>query len=367
MFGQASPRSVAIVELTGVHEEIIPSLVDALPEGTRADVFVNARCRSVRGDIFSQIGPLSAQVQYIEIAKAIDWVELGRRIDAGGYDALIISTFQIEGVALWAAARDLPVIGVVHNPKIFLNSPACKGALIEGRLRTIVLAPHVAARFNTMTHGAHMDAISVIEPVFWGERAAAQAQTTTQKRVIVPGGINFAARDFDGLLAALDPARIAIMQDAGVTLQIIGGGPDRAKLEDALDVRGLRNIVSLLALSDTGRVPYDAYVAALEQAWAIYPLLPLSWPPYRDYKITSAIPTAIGFGLPFVTDRWTASAYRVPALIADASTHAALDALIGLSSAQHSDVVRELSDYRAAARLRNRAEMSRLMQKNAYQ
>ncbi|WP_439140351.1 hypothetical protein [Roseicyclus sp.] len=358
---ESSHRKVAILELTGVHEEVIPSLVDAVPSGVTVDVFVNARCRDIRGDIFREIKGFTANVRYLEIAKAIDWVKLGRDIDGGGYEALIISTFQIEGVALWARERKPAVIGVVHNPTLFQKSAASTTALAEGRISTIVLAPHVAARFNAMTHGAHMDAIGVIEPVFWGEGARAWARSDSPKQVIVPGGVNFSARDFEGLLDALEPSRVAAMRHAGIALQIIGGGPDRAKLEEQVTERGLEDVVGLLALSASGRVPYDAYVAALIQAWAIYPLLPLEWPPYRDYKITSAIPTAIGFGLPVVLDRWTASAYRVPALISDASIATALDALIALSPDRHAQLVDEILRYGTEARARNRIEMARLI------
>jgi hypothetical protein len=358
---QTSRGSVAILELTGVHEEIIPSLVDALPRGMSAVVYVNDRCRLVRGDIFAELAGLNALVEYVEISKAIDWVNLGRRIDAGGHEALIVTTFQIEGVALWARGRKLPVLGVIHNPPLFLNSAACKSALADEGLRSIVLAPHVAARFNTLTQGAHMDAIGVVEPVFWGEGERGQPPAGAPKRVIVPGGVNFVARDFEGLLRALDHGRLSRLRQSGIELQIIGGGPDRAKLEDQVNANDLADVVCLLPLSETGRVPYSAYVAALREAWAIYPLLPLKWPPYRDYKITSAIPTAIGFGLPLVLDRWTASAYRVPALVTDGSIGAALDGLISLTPPERSALVDEIVTYGRSARNRNRTELGRLL------
>ena len=361
MVVQTSRGSVAILELTGVHEEIIPSLVDALPRGMSAVVYVNDRCRLVRGDIFAELAGLNALVEYVEISKAIDWVNLGRRIDAGGHEALIVTTFQIEGVALWARGRKLPVLGVIHNPPLFLNSAACKSALADEGLRSIVLAPHVAARFNTLTQGAHMDAIGVVEPVFWGEGERGQPPAGAPKRVIVPGGVNFVARDFEGLLRALDHGRLSRLRQSGIELQIIGGGPDRAKLEDQVNANDLADVVCLLPLSETGRVPYSAYVAALREAWAIYPLLPLKWPPYRDYKITSAIPTAIGFGLPLVLDRWTASAYRVPALVTDGSIGAALDGLISLTPPERSALVDEIVTYGRSARNRNRTELGTLL------
>lgn len=358
---ESSQRKDAILELTGVHEEVIPSLVDALPPGVSADVFVNIRCRDMRGDIFKEIRGFSGNLRYLEIARAIDWVKLGHEIDAGGYAALIISTHQTEGIGAWADQRTLPVIATVHNPLLFQAAPSCAKALSQGRLRCIVLAPHVAARFHGLTRGAVMDAIGVVEPVFWGEGIGARAVADGPKHVIVPGGVNYATRDFKGLLAALDAPRVERMRKARVVLQIIGGGPDRAKLEDQIGENALGEVLELLPLSESGRVPYEAYVAALRRAWALYPLLPLAPPPYRDHKITSAIPTAIGFGLPVVLDRWTASAYRVPALISDASIPAALDALIALPSERHAELVSDIRRYGTEARARNRIEMARLI------
>lgn len=358
---QFSARSVVILELTGVHEEIIPSLVDALPPGTDVQVIVNKRCLDMRGDIFAEMDGLSCKIDYVEITKAIDWVQLGRRIDDGDHDALIISTFQIEGVALWAEQRALPVLGVVHNPTLFLNSDACKSAFTTCGTQGVVLAPHVAARFNSLTRGAHIDAIGVLEPVFWGEGNIAMSPVGEPKHVIIPGGVNFAARDFEGLLAALDPPRLAGLRAAGIVLQIIGGGPDRATLHDQIMEKDVGDVVDLLPISPSGRVPYDAYIAALRKAWAVYPLLPLNWPPYRDYKITSAIPTAIGFGLPVVLDRWTANAYRVPAVVSDGSIAAALDCLATLTARAHDEISKETRDYGRLARQRNRHEMTRLL------
>lgn len=364
MVQSSARRSVAIVELTGVHEEIIPSLIDALPEGVHADVFVNSRCRAQRGDLFAELHDLNATVTYVDIVAAVDWIALGARIDGGGHEALIISTFQIEGVALWARARRTPVIGVVHNPLLFQQSECCKGMLAEDALDIVALAPHVGARFDAMTGGRSMDRIAVIEPVFWGDTRA-QGDPAGPRRVIVPGGVNFAARDFNGLVEALTPARQKEMQARNLELQVIGGGKDRAALEAMVAERGLGDVLTLLPLSDSGRVPYGPYVQALDSAWAIYPLLPLGWPPYRDHKITSAIPTAVGFGLPVVLDRWTERTYRVPALVSDGSIGAALDALIGLDAEARRRLMSEVSAYGRAARERNRQEMQRLLSRAA--
>lgn len=353
-------RSVAIVELTGVHEEIIPSLVDALPEGVRAEVFINSRCRDLRGDLFAELAGLDATVTYVDILSAADWIALGARIDGGGHDALIPSTFQIEGVALWARARRTPVIGVVHNPLLFQQSDCCRAMLAEDALDVVVLASHVAAKFDAMTGGRSMDRVAVIEPVFWGERGP-QAEPDGFRRVVVPGGVNFAARDFTGLIEALTPARQAAMRARNLSLQVIGGGKDRAALEAMVAEGGLGDVLTLLPLSESGRVPYGPYVRALDAAWAIYPLLPLGWPPYRDHKITSAIPTAVGFGLPVVLDRWTERTYRVPALVGDASIGAALDALIALDPEARGAVMAEVAAYRRSARARNRQEMARVL------
>ena len=352
-------RRAAIIQTDGVHEEIISSLIHALGAGWEVAVYINQRCRDTRGDIFAQMPEVSAKIYYVAIENRPDWEALQNTIRAFAPDLVISSTFQRDGAAAFMDSFGVPVLGVVHNVAMARAAPFVSEMLDTGRAQALVLAPHVAAALNRATDGTMMDRIGVIEPVYWG---ADLAQANDKRRIAVPGGVNAANRDFPSLINALsDPTRARAMADAGVVIEVLGGGPDRATIADEVAKRGLDPLITFAPLGPNGRVHYDAYFKALRQSWAILPLIPLEKADYRLFKITSAVPTSVGFGLPIVLDRWTASVYRNPALPAAGPVAASLDALCDMDSAHHGALTHDIRVYRDAALTRNRDEMARMV------
>lgn len=346
--------------MNGVHEEIVPSLIHAVGDGALVDVFVNARCRDKRGDIFAHSPNFGARIRYVPIEGSQDWTDLAATLDAGSYDLLVFSTLQTDSFANFARARGKPILGVVHNLRMFQQSDPCKGLLDDGILMPLTLAPHVAMAFHAATGGAHIDRIGVVEPVVWQDGAAA-ASSDGRRHVAIPGGVQFRNRAFEELVTTLAGGLAADLARADIALQVLGGGADRAALERMVTDRDLGEVITFAARGESEMVEYDTYLAALRQAWALYPLLPVHALPYRQFKITSAIPTALGFGLPFVLDRWTHQVYRSPAIVAGATVADHLRALLDLDAASHGEHRAEIAAYVKAATARNRAEIARII------
>ena len=349
----------AILQTGGVHEEIVPSLVAALGPGWEVSAWLNDKCRASKGDIFAEVPSPSLTVHYRALDGHPAWETLREDVLAFRPDVVIAATFQREPLAQFIDSLDLPVLGVIHNLRKAAQAPTVAKLIESGRCQPIVLAEHVRAAFNRSSSGAFIDRIGVVDPVNWGLTGAPDP---TCRRIAIPGGVNATNRDFGGLLAALGPGGLGRKMAAkGAVIDILGGGPDRARLQREAADSGLSELIRFAPLGASGRVHYSEYLHALRQGWALLPLIPLSKGDYRDFKITSAIPTAIGFGLPMVLDRWTASVYRAPCVTSDISVAAALEALLELSEADHDTLKLATCAYRAAALSRNRAEVARLL------
>ena len=103
---ETADRTCAIVQFEGVHEEVVPSLVHALNRcKVRPTAYINARCLETRGDVFAGMTALDCDVNYLPIATRQDWLQLASTVQTGGYDFLVLSTYQLDGAADWARAR----------------------------------------------------------------------------------------------------------------------------------------------------------------------------------------------------------------------------------------------------------------------
>lgn len=353
-------RRAAILQPGGVHEEVVPSLVAALGPGWDVQAWLSEKCRATKGDLFAEIPAPSLTAHYRAFAGRAGWDGVRDEITAFAPEVIIAATFQLDGVADFVDSLRLPAIGVLHNLRKAGRATRVSDMIAQGRCQPLVLADHVRASYLRANGPDLIDRITVVEPVDWGPFGTSDGAV---KRIVVPGGVNAENRDFDGLLDALsDTGMGQRMVAAGAVIEILGGGPDRVRLQSVVADRGLSNIVHFTPLGPSGRVPYGPYLAALRQAWALLPLIQLSKRDYRDFKITSALPTAVGFGLPVVLDHWTASVYRAPCVVADVPVAAALDALLSLDDAAHAALRARILAYREDRLGQNRAEMARALQ-----
>jgi hypothetical protein len=133
------------------------------------------------------------------------------------------------------------------------------------------------------------------------------------RRIVVPGGVNFTSRDY---VQVLDVLRDLWSQVDPASFQIIiaGGGKDRARLEEIVAERGLGGQFFFTPVDESGYVPGTRYYRQLHAAHFLLPLIPPTAAAFRSWKITSAIPTSLGLGLPLIVDRWTQTVYDLPAV-----------------------------------------------------
>ena len=252
--------------MEAVHEEIIPSLARSLnAAGYRPTAYINRKCAAARGDVFAGMDDLDVEVCYVPVDTCDDWNRLSRTLRKAGHDFLVMSTFQRDGVAAWALETGLSLIGVVHNVQLFRQATKAAQAFESGRARLICLAPHVAAYLQQRFLAGLIDAVGVVESVWWGERAKARikAGDGTDRVIAIPGGVGFKTRAFEGLLDVL-AAGLKIADGTRPVFSILGGGGDRATLEQRVAEKGLTDCFRFAPLgAKWGDFPMSARRASL--------------------------------------------------------------------------------------------------------
>ncbi len=283
----------AIVQFEAVHEEIIPSLITAFAAaGISSEVFINQNAAAQRGDVFSAIGmtmPSSTMCRSRSAPTGRRWRSASVRAD---FDIICMATCQRESVANWALKFDLPLIGVAHNVDMFRNVDVLMNMFKRGRLSLLTLGAHVASFACRHMPARRMDAIGVMQPVYWGDAPERDAPLPSDgtRRLAVPGGVKFETRDYLPLLDAVKEL-FFINGRAGIRIDVVGGGSDRAELMARADEAGLREHFHFAPLMDTKRVGYDDYVAHLRNAHFLLPLNPPRFTPSTTRHLRRATTT----------------------------------------------------------------------------
>ncbi len=356
--------TAAVVQFEAVHEEVIPSVCHALREnGITPTVFLNQEIANRRGDLFAEICPGEFDYHYVALSSTEDWQRLRARLDRRRSDAFVFfNTFQRPGIARFAADLHKPVLGIVHNPQLFLSHPDCVSFADRDDVRLLTLADHAASYLIAGRQGL-IDRVATLAPVYWGAEPAGETagESREQRRMIVPGAVNFGNRSYDFIFEAF--ARTPGLTDR-LNVRILGGGPDREALEHRVAKAGLDHAISFSRLNRaTGFVDHRDYFDDLRKAAFILPLLPPNRQDYRVYKITAALSTAQGFCIPPLLDRWTEMVYRVPGLaVHGAGLADALDRAAAMPDEAYRDLRAALRDFRARRLRRNLDEAAYLMQ-----
>jgi glycosyltransferase involved in cell wall biosynthesis len=355
-------QTVAIVQFEAVHEEVIPSVCHALKEnGITPTVFLNREILTRRGDIFARICPGEFDYHYVPVSSPEDWHMLKTRLLARKKDAFVfINTYQRPGIAKFGSELGKPVLGIVHNPQIFLSHEDCVKTARAPDVGLMTLADH-AASYLIAGQQSFMDKVASLTPLYWGpETAQSDPDPTQRRRVVVPGAVNFSNRNYDFLFDAFVQTPDLKTR---LEVRILGGGPDRAALENRVIEAGLETDITFSTLNpDTGFVDHQIYFDDLRRAAFVLPLLPLNRQDYRTYKITAALSTAQGFCIPPLLDRWTAMVYRIPALqFQGAQVQDALVAAADMPDADYAALRAQMHDFRADRLARNAQEMAYLI------
>jgi hypothetical protein len=354
----AAGLKAAVVQFEAVHEEVVPSVFAALSAaGVASHAYVSARVRDRRGDLLGGLAETSGKVSYPRIECAADWDALAETVIRSGADLLVLNTFQRESVARWSEGLGLPIIGLVHNPKLFLEQAPCAELVGAGRAAILTLAPHVSAWLAANGGGA-FPAVGCISHTFW--HLPRREGATGTRKIVIPGAVSYDARDFRSVLDSM-PAIIGSAGTTGFEFLIVGGGPDRARFQDEVESSGhAAHFRFAPCNAETGYVDNESYFAALAEADFILPMLPEARADYRTFKITSAIPTSVGFGIPAIVDRWTASVYGLPCV--EYGQGRMIEGLLAAVSMDGEELDRlraELAAFRAAEQRRSAQAMER--------
>lgn len=312
-------RRCAIVQMEAVHEDSIPTMVLCLNGlGFRPRVILNERCGVSKGDIFQFTPELKMDVEYTPVEGREAWHALRQSIISDKeLEFVAFSTFQRNGIASWIKEVDLPLVGLVHNAKMFLTQEDCVDLVNSRKAFLFTLEAHVSHYLRTNGNDALRPAgIGVFTPAYFGHQAvdpAGLGNFLDERLVTITGGVQYANRDFPMLLNALKDEGVR-RQIGRLRFVITGGGADRRRLESEVKERGYDDHFIFAKRSDNGWVMYDEYFRWLRNSAFQATLLPSSSVDYRQYKVSSALYTTFGFAIPPITDAWTQKIYRTPGI-----------------------------------------------------
>ncbi|QVL52565.1 MAG: hypothetical protein KFB97_14380 [Cyanobium sp. M30B3] len=302
--------------MEAVHEEIIPSLIHALNSiHIKPDIYINRDCKLRRGDIFKEITGLNACISYVPINGKPDWQNLQKLIQSKNYNACLFSTYQRKSILDFSLALEIPVFGIVHNVSLFIEAflTSRHAKPKQDQIRGIItLSEHVCSTLiSEFKYASATDLItSCIKPYFWQDISHIDIDVPRHSSTtfVIPGGVNFANRDFKGLIEAIKEMPISSSQ---VHFIVAGGGRDRNSLEATVKDLGLDQYFSFAARNSLGWVEYKDYYECILSSTYVLPLT--SNKAYLSTKITSAIPTSIGFCKPSLIPEEQKELYKIPA------------------------------------------------------
>ena len=363
----AKPKFAAILQLEGVHEEVIPSVVNALAlNGYRSKIFMNEVILQNREDIFAHLPQFDAEYHYVPIKTVQDWKTLENTVKGDPeIDLVFFNTFQRKGGANLAKHIDKPTIGIVHNPSFFNQAHPWVKDMDMSKVSLLTLASHATSEMIKVNPAKYANT-GTISPYYWGFPTDIMRLGDFEKRrrLIIPGSVNFANRDYSVVFSAVKNMVKTGLMPIGV-ICIIGGGPHREKFEKSIIEEGLSDWFDFAPLNaKTGYVTHEDYFKELQRANFILPILPLAKTDYRTYKISASISTAAGYSIPPILDRWTAMAYAIPGIIYDqGDLTSGLKRAMTLTPREYVQLRSEVQDYRTNALKKNGGEINRLINK----
>lgn len=352
--------------MEAVHEEIIPSLVKALNDNSiLPDVYINANCKRRRGDLFREIKSICCNTFYINIEKAKDWEDLKSTVHKENYDACIFSTYQHKGIINFSLSLHVPIFGVVHNVSIFKESfftvedTQARQIYVQG---LIALSKHVkdSIEFELSISNSTQAAIpvGVIQPFFWKTFHINDQKLPNSSSIkyAIPGGVNFKNRDYFGLVDALSNSSVKRIDASFI---ILGGGKDREKLFNIVKEHNLSYCFAFAPQNKLGWVEYNHYYKLIKSSDIILPLAIDDV--YTKNKITSAIPTSIGFCKPCLISQSMQKIYKIPAYKVKENLADSLSRMHETIRAHHESTIRSILEKKMDSLEQNKYNVKRLI------
>ncbi len=314
-------RKAAIVEFSSVHEECVPALAHLLRlNAIEPTIYLNKRIKEGRPGFRARFPELADRVRFRELDTIPGRKSFYRHLARTDNDLLVINSFQLKGSSVSPEQWSGPVLGLVHNATILLNTEETRARVAEGRVGVLTLAQHVTGHLLAADHETFADTATVTSTFPFPPRV--RPIRSGRRTIAIPGSVNFGSRNYQQLLDAV-PGIVDRVGADNIQISVVGGGgfgrgagPERrARLEEQVADRGLSEIFEFAEIDEQGFVPGGPYYAHLRGADFLLPSVPPDDPSFRTVKITSAIPTSIGLGVPAIVDRWTAAVYGLPAVV----------------------------------------------------
>jgi FkbM family methyltransferase len=304
--GGPSTRAL-VLQVEPVHEEVVNSLREVLlRNGVSSTMLLDQGIRA-RGDLFGTFTDYGDDVHY---ASRDDRWETAAAL-ANEADLVVFNTFQLNGHARRARQLGKPTLGVVHNPRLFVSNPDCVEFARSGQLQLVTLAPHATSDLISHDPVLYADTATIGAWMF-DIPEALRKDSPSRTRITIPGGVDFRNRDYRALLARL-PDLVAEFGTDHVEIAVVGGGQDNGALRELVRERGLEDVFNFCPVDPaTGMVRSEVLYPELARSTFLLPMLPESRHDYRRWKISAAISSSIGFSVPAILDRWTATVYDLP-------------------------------------------------------
>jgi len=313
-----SPYAIAAFQMEAVHEDLAAGFFKVFSDaGFGCNGYMTDRIYESRGSFFDTVSHPDVEVEFVHLEGRPAWDALADRVRAQDPKFLYFNTLQRDGIARWADQFDVPILGVVHNPYLFQKADDCRALGRAGKLDVFGLAPHVRRKLiecmPELEGRAH-----VHYPYVWMPEGRDKYSVDPDVLdIVIPGAVDFANRDFEGLLNYLSQENDTMARP--VVFSILAGGPDRKKLEDIILDRNLERFFDMANLDPTSRrVPHSVYLERLYNCHAILPLLPVGRTDYVESKVTTGVMAGIGIGRPIITTEMVGKAYEfTPILVPD--------------------------------------------------
>lgn len=291
---------VLLVELGDSHNEILFTQTEALRErGIPLGLFLEERLRArVHPAVLA-----GAPVEFHPCAGLAAQLRAALRIRAllrrERYTHVVVNTASGNAVRVLSLAlpRAVRAVGVVHDVCKLTRSGTQR--FISRRFKDyLVLADHLVPA--TPPPGLRVGAFY---PIAFPERAVAAPGAAPAEdgplRIVIPGNVSYARRDYPGLLALWKA--LPDGERRGLSIELLGNvdagdGPD---LVARLRREGLEEAFVL----HRGFVPEERFYARLAAAHLVLPLLHPDTPDFEGYlrcKISGAFNLAYGFQKPLL-------------------------------------------------------------------
>ncbi len=289
-------ETIALIELGGSHDECLYSQVLFLKKyGLRIHVILfEDHLRHI--DAFPEVdtwqsykNPGGWLAEWILAFRLLTYLK------RQGISKAVLNTAEgnlIRKLSL-VAGRHTEFTGIIHLSSKLWTSRSQK--IISRKIsKYFVLADFIKDKLEKADSGVSIESFY---PIYFPVEKAAEVLQDQSYQICVPGGVDFARRDYQSLLDEMLSAEVP----SGVKFVLLGRTSNKDGQELKARIRE-RELEEQFTLFD-GFIPHEKFYEQLKKAWLVLPLITprcKDYADYMDYKITGSFNLAYGFRLPML-------------------------------------------------------------------